>query len=527
MINKLLLEEFILEYRVDFLRDKYKDLLDDKVFLKLQETDPTKNKQYLDWIIKNYLKLTQTEQIRFVKEDFSKVYEDLEFFNKYKQSIPQNWRDINKMLTFEDLFYVVKPIKQKKEAEIEQTQASKDVTKILDNGNYSIIIPNTEEASCLYGAGTRWCTASKNNNMFDRYNDEGPLFIVIHKNEKDSQGRENKYQFHFQSGQFMDVNDRPINLKEYIGENPEVADAIAKYYVDRENSIDDKDLIKTLTFLNRSNLIPDSILKRLTDTTTKYSDNIGFDILYGLFKGGKLDYESVNRLTNDKTIKLEQDGSVYALYPDGWNDDNIIELFDKSGSSNYQYVAMQILGGDAWEWFVNHQEYNSIDQILGGDLDEKTINEIKQQMLKDSPETDSIGYMNLDGKDLIEYLSENSDKFDELNSEIVKGVNDAYRFAMEGAYWKAYTNAVIKKLGSYKFEGGTLMFKTDFDKMLQLISSLYDYQEEGFQYNYYTSWIPQALEENGEKITMRDEYYDSPTNEDINTQIRERIGENR
>lgn len=525
MINKLLLENMLMEDRVQFLQNKYKEAIDPIIFDKLKATDPTPQKMYLQWIVDKYLKLSPIEQARFVKEDFSKVYDNLEFFNKYKQSIPQNWRDINKMLTFDDLYFVVEPIKKKKEAEIEQTAASKDVTKILDNSTYSIIIPNTEEASCLYGAGTQWCTASKSNNRFDYYNDEGPLFIVIHKNEKDSQGRENKYQFHFQSGQFMNVNDKPINFKEYIGKNPEVADAIAKYYVDRENSFDDKEFVKTLTFLNRSNLIPDDILKRLTDATTKYSDAIGFDILYGLFKAGRLTYEAVNKIANDSTIKLEEDGSVYALYPDGWSDDYIIDLFYKGNREDFQYVAKQILGGDAWEWFTDHQEYNSIDQILGSNLDEKTINDIKQQMLKDSPETDSIEYMNLDGNELINYLSENEDKFGELNQEIVKGANDAYRMAQESAYWEAYTNAVIQKLGPYKFEGDTLMFKTDFEKMLQLISSTYEYQENDFNYRTYTSWIKEALYENSEQISMRSKYYGYPSDEDVNIQIRERIGE--
>lgn len=526
MINRLLLENMLMEDRVQFLQNKYKEAIDPILFNKLKATDPTNNKQFLQWIVDRYLKLTPLEQARFVKEDFSKVFEDLEFFNKYKLSIPQNWRDINKMLSFEDLFYVVKPIKEKKSAEIEQTKASKDVTKILDNSNYLIIIPNTEEASCLYGAGTRWCTASKNNNRFEYYNDEGPLFIVIHKNEKDSEGRENKYQFHFKSGQFMNVNDSPINFKEYIDKNPEVADALSKYYVDNNSNIETNDLIRTLVLLNRANLIPDDLFKEMKNKGSDYFKDLGFDVLYGLFNGGKIDYETVNRLSNDSTIKLEQDGNVYAIYPGGWGDDDIIKLFYKGNRKDFQYAAKQVLSGEAYEWFMDNREFESIENI-NVNLDEKTINEIKQQMLKDSPETDSMEYINLGGSDLLEYLSENSDKFDELNSEIVHGANDAYRIAMESAYWEAYTNAVISKLGPYKFEGDTLMFKTDFDKMLQLISTLSDYQENNFNYNNYTSWIHHALYENNEQISMRSDYYDYPSQEDTNSQIRERIGENR
>jgi hypothetical protein len=35
----------------------------------------------------------------------------------------------------------------------------------------TIVSPQTEFASCWWGRGTRWCTASKEYNMFDSYSD--------------------------------------------------------------------------------------------------------------------------------------------------------------------------------------------------------------------------------------------------------------------------------------------------------------------------------------------------------------------
>jgi hypothetical protein len=75
----------------------------------------------------------------------------------------------------------------------------------LYNGPLGLLaIPKTEKASCELGSGTRWCTASSENNMFQYYSKDDPLYIWRDKNGE-------KYQFHWESMQFMDRRDRPIS----------------------------------------------------------------------------------------------------------------------------------------------------------------------------------------------------------------------------------------------------------------------------------------------------------------------------
>ena len=50
---------------------------------------------------------------------------------------------------------------------------------------------------------TQWCTAADGNNQFNYYNSQGPLYININKADNE------KYQFHFESDQFMDETDTP------------------------------------------------------------------------------------------------------------------------------------------------------------------------------------------------------------------------------------------------------------------------------------------------------------------------------
>jgi len=69
-----------------------------------------------------------------------------------------------------------------------------------------LAIPETQEASCELGRGTKWCTAAAKDNMFDQYSEDGPLYVWRDKNGK-------KYQFHFETAQFMDSKDVPIDAR--------------------------------------------------------------------------------------------------------------------------------------------------------------------------------------------------------------------------------------------------------------------------------------------------------------------------
>jgi hypothetical protein len=94
------------------------------------------------------------------------------------------------------------------EKSTESTFEVPEDAEVLYNGPLGLLaIPKTEKASCELGSGTRWCTASSENNMFQYYSKDEPLYIWRDKNGK-------KYQFHWESMQFMDRQDRPISDEE-------------------------------------------------------------------------------------------------------------------------------------------------------------------------------------------------------------------------------------------------------------------------------------------------------------------------
>lgn len=190
----------------------YTDIPSDE-FMKIVNADPTYNQdkrdkmgKYGKWLLglyrKNKLKI----------EDLYKATEYLTYFNKYINKIEQKdimrYQDLPSLYdavsTFIDAHNSGNNIATSKSDEVRM--AKQHVKKVYEDNNWLILIPLTKEAAIYYGKHTQWCTAAeKGNNMFGYYTSQGPLYINIDKRTN------RKYQFHFQSDQFMDERDNQID----------------------------------------------------------------------------------------------------------------------------------------------------------------------------------------------------------------------------------------------------------------------------------------------------------------------------
>lgn len=226
--------------------------------------------KYAQWLLKNFItpKLEPNHPLNILDpqssqyksalkefqslflEDLYKVTGDLQKFERFKNRIPQELRDINK-LTPETLYDQVKDfsLEKTKATKDEKKEASKTyehpgadvvyrgqdwtVAKIADTGQIG------KDAACFYGGSyqepskgeTRWCTSSPGLTWFDRYIKDGPLYVVIPNKGAAHQGGKEygdvsglpalRYQFHFPSNQFMDPSDRQINLIDFLNTNEE------------------------------------------------------------------------------------------------------------------------------------------------------------------------------------------------------------------------------------------------------------------------------------------------------------------
>jgi hypothetical protein len=174
-------------------RDQQQDI--DTIITALEQMDPTTNKQYVEWLARQYIK----QQFRL--EDYPRVNDVLVKFEQIKNKLEQ--KDINQY-TFKSLEEV---IDKEFNVELKDEVGDTDIpgAKNLYNGPLGRLdVPRTEEAAKILGKGTKWCTAAEKNNMFERYNNEGPLYVW-----RDKSG--DKYQFHFETMQFMDSRDNPID----------------------------------------------------------------------------------------------------------------------------------------------------------------------------------------------------------------------------------------------------------------------------------------------------------------------------
>jgi hypothetical protein len=216
----------------------------DMVTADSKELSNVKAGKYVQWLIKNYLSpITERQpgdngyakEVKRVKdlfmEDLFKVTEDLTKYERFKNRLPQEMRDINK-LTPSSLYDAVKDFdltiastskSERKSAKVhpggELVYDGNEwrVVKITDKGSIG------KEAACFYGGNmkeTRWCTSSPGLNWFDKYINKGPLYVVYRPGDTNVSPEtglpKERYQFHFPDNQFMDKDDQQIDLVQYL-----------------------------------------------------------------------------------------------------------------------------------------------------------------------------------------------------------------------------------------------------------------------------------------------------------------------
>jgi hypothetical protein len=199
-----------LETRIKTDHSAPKDI--SQIIQRIINADPTPNKKYVQWLIRTYL----NSGIRYL-EDLGRTNAALILFDKNKIRLPVEQRDINKIKSLSDLESLVEPFEDVKSGKEEKRELSANIksqTKIIYNGSQGkILVPLTQEASMFWGQGTKWCTAAAKSNMFNYYNKDGNLYIILMNNGE-------KYQFHLQSGQLMDVRDDEVDFEEFNKKYP-------------------------------------------------------------------------------------------------------------------------------------------------------------------------------------------------------------------------------------------------------------------------------------------------------------------
>lgn len=227
-----------------------------------KEMENVKVGKYTEWLVKNFLqpKLTalgisdeeaqDKAKLKYAVEQYRKLFiedlfkqtERLQFFEKAKQYLPQEKRDINK-LSINDLYDIFQnfQLPEKKRIESERKEAKKTRKgfehvggEIIHQGPKWTMIRISDkgakgkEAAIWYGGfkdvrggESDWCTSSPNLSYFEGYIKDGPLYVVFPNDDKGEVGKrtglpKERYQFHFPSNQFMDREDHRVKLVELL-----------------------------------------------------------------------------------------------------------------------------------------------------------------------------------------------------------------------------------------------------------------------------------------------------------------------
>lgn len=171
------------------------------------KADPHPKKANTQWLVKRY------HEGDFRQEDSPRITQALSDFEKHKKKLDKG--DINQYKHLSDVEDAVAPHlgESGSNKEAKRQAKSEGAELVHSEPGLSVHKMKTHEAACQYGAGTKWCTASKNNPiMFDHYNKQGPLYVV----QTGEGDKKSKHQFHFESGQFMNEKDRPEDLGKLI-----------------------------------------------------------------------------------------------------------------------------------------------------------------------------------------------------------------------------------------------------------------------------------------------------------------------
>lgn len=233
-LSQLLESNLILEGRKEDTIRKYGEEHTELINL-LSDADPSGNNKYLSWMVGASLgNLEDSNNIPTADTVARKVKD----FHNQLSRIEK--KDIGSYKNFAEFVSVV----DEALAKAKEKRISKEAAKVFEDDDIVVYAPFTMQASCKYGAGSKWCIAATNdsgsgNSHFDNYSKHSNFYFLINKKMSPNNGgderRHYKYalQWRFDNGQedltWWDAQDQSHNTPpNWV--TGEVMDAIRAYH---------------------------------------------------------------------------------------------------------------------------------------------------------------------------------------------------------------------------------------------------------------------------------------------------------
>jgi predicted nuclease with TOPRIM domain len=158
--------KLISEGRIEQFETKYGKKFSPEQLKRMSELIQPK---YLDWVGKNI------DSINF-DENFNKLVDEIKKFVSIGSNLPVT--DLYQYPNTTNLFQALADYDNKARRTVRKVEGG---NVVYDDSRFFVVNPLTNESSCYYGKGTKWCTAAEGTNHFNRYNEDGKLFYVIDK----------------------------------------------------------------------------------------------------------------------------------------------------------------------------------------------------------------------------------------------------------------------------------------------------------------------------------------------------------
>jgi hypothetical protein len=184
-IKRILIEEINLKKQLIIAEGKLEDLLQkydeeyEWIINYFYEEDPTPTNKYFTWLSKVYIDRDE----RGLETDYDGLLEMVKYFDKNQHKFEK--KDIYQYTYDEFIQKYEEAITKMSKREI----VSSGVEKLYEDDRYLLIRPKNREASCKYGANTKWCIASVSNNYFDNYKYRNLFFFIIDKLRQPIEGK--------------------------------------------------------------------------------------------------------------------------------------------------------------------------------------------------------------------------------------------------------------------------------------------------------------------------------------------------
>lgn len=194
--------DILTEALVDNLIEKYPNEGDIIQTLNDESKSIAGSNKYLQWMVKQWMNTEDSseEALEEIINATSSFHQALPRINRETITKLININDFPTVSIYTSIVNSPKDINSYPNAEVlrdismrillEPSRSEKEkfaktgADKIYEDDRWLLAKINTKEASCYYGAGSKWCTAATKHNAFGQYNKNGNLYYLIDKSRK-------------------------------------------------------------------------------------------------------------------------------------------------------------------------------------------------------------------------------------------------------------------------------------------------------------------------------------------------------